>query len=64
MIKLICPVWEPYDNGKYVRDWDYRFVRNNNIANSTAALELAESYFKDWLDIDLREQELGKSLSY
>ena len=60
---VIMPVLEPYYNGKYIRDWDYRYAKNNNITNATEALELAESYFKDWLDIDLREQEAGRSLS-
>ena len=60
---VTCPVWEPYDNGKYVQDWDYRHIQDNNITNTAEALELAESYFNDWLDIDLREHEMGKSLS-
>ena len=60
---VIMPVLEPYYNGKYIRDWDYRHAKNNNITNATEALELAELYFNDWLDINLREQEAGRSLS-
>ena len=59
---VILPIVDPYYNGKYTRDWKYKRLKSNNLTTSEA-LDMAKTNFSDWLDVNLREQELGKSLS-
>lgn len=59
---VTCPIQHSFDNGKYTRDWDYIHIKDDSITNSTDALELAKLNFKDWLDMDLHEQEIGRTL--
>jgi hypothetical protein len=59
---VTCPVVEPYYNGKYDSNWDYVHVKDNKVTSTAEALELAESYFNDWLDVNLREHEMGRTL--
>ena len=59
---VTCPIQRTYFNGMYTRDWDYTHVKDDNISNYDQALKLAKLNFKDWLDIDLHEQEIGRTL--
>ena len=58
---VISPIVDPYYNGVVNRDWKYKRFKTNNITCSEA-LELAKAKFNDWLDVDLREWEVGRDL--
>ncbi len=59
---VTCPIQHSFYNGRYTRDWDYIHIKDNHITNLDQALEVANVNFKDWLDMDLHEQEIGRRL--
>ena len=59
---VTCPIQSTFYNGRYTRNWDYINIKDNHITNLDQALEVANMNFKDWLNMDLNEQEIGKRL--